>query len=223
MGRTVVVERVQRAYRAFADRAEAGEALVRLIAPDPDERALVLALPRGGVPVALPLASALGAPLHPMPVRKLPVPASPEMGFGAVTLDGTRVLNPRVVAAHAIDEMTVAQVAERVRYEVARRARTYPGGLPFPDVSARDIWLVDDGLATGYTALAAVRMLGARDPASIRLAVPVAQTGSLKLVEKDVTEVYCILAQQSVPFAVAAFYRDFHDLTDDEVIALLVG
>ncbi len=221
MGETVVVERVRRSYPAFRDRTDAGEAIERLIDPDPDPDAVVLALPRGGVPVALPLARALGTSLHPMPVRKLPLPGSPEMGFGAVTLDGTVVLNERVVVGHAVDEMTVARVAEEVRYEVERRARAYPRGFPFPDVEGRTVWLVDDGLATGYTALAAARMVFARNPRSVRLAVPVASSGAMRLLRDAVDATYCIIEQQSVPFAVAAFYRDFHDLSDDEVIEVL--
>jgi len=221
VARVEVGERVLLAYPAFADRAVAGRALVRLIRPAPDPGAVVLALPRGGVPVAHPLAVALGARLVPMPVRKLPVPRSPEMGFGAVTLDGTVVLNERVVAAFEIDELTVAAVAEEVRHEVERRARAYPGGFPFPRVEGAAVWLVDDGLATGYTMLAAARMVRAQEPASLSMAVPVAAPGSLRLVTPLLDAAYCLIEQQSSPFAVASFYRDFHDLTDDEVIGLL--
>jgi putative phosphoribosyl transferase len=221
VARTVVVERVSRSYRAFRDRADAGRALVRIIAPDSDPAAVVLSLPRGGVPVARPLADALGVRVVPMPVRKLPIPDSPEMGFGAVTLDGTLVLNERVVAGYEIDELTAARVAEDVRHEVERRSRLYPGGFPFPEVEGRSVWVVDDGLATGYTMLAAARMICARRPARLSMAVPVAAPGALELVTPLLDAAYCLIEQRSSPFAVASFYRDFHDLSDDEVVSLL--
>ena len=221
MGMTVVAERVSWARPAFADRAEAGEALRGLVDPAPDPDAVVLALPRGGVPVARPLAEAFGVRVVPMPVRKLPIPSSPEMGFGAVTLDGTVVLNERVVAAYEIDELTAASVAEEVRHEVERRSKAYPGGFPFPRVEGCPVWIVDDGLATGYTMLAAARMIRARRPGNLSMAVPVAAPGSLRLVTPLFDAAYCLIEQRSSPFAVASFYRDFHDLTDDEVISLL--
>lgn len=223
MSESVVVERVTWSYPAFADRAEAGRALVRLIDPALDPDAVVLALPRGGVPVAVPLADALGVQVVPMPVRKLPIPDSPEMGFGAVTLDGTVVLNERAVVGHHLDELTVARVAGDVRHEVERRSRAYPGGFPFPEVEERAVWIVDDGLATGYTMLAAARMVRARRPARLVVAVPVAAPGSLSLVAPLLTVAYCLIEQRSAPFAVASYYRDFHDLSDAEVVALLEG
>lgn len=221
VAQVTVVERVPWGYPAFADRSDAGTALVRLIDPAPDPDAVVLALPRGGVPVARPLAGALGARLVPMPVRMLPIPRSPEMGFGAVTLDGTTVLNEHVIAGFEIDELTTAAVAEEVRHEVERRARAYPGGFPFPPVEGAAVWLVDDGLATGYTMLAAARMVRAQAPARITMAVPVAAPGSLGLVAPLLDAAYCLIEQEASPFAVASFYRDFRDLTDDEVIGLL--
>ena len=221
MADALVVEKVRWSYRAFDDRHDAGRALVRLIDPAPDSDALVLALPRGGVPVALPLARALAVPVVPMPVRKLPIPGVPEMGFGAVALDGRMVLNERAVAGHDIDELTAHEIAEEVRHEVERRSRTYPGGFPFPDVEGRTVWLVDDGLATGYTMLAAARMVRDRGPERIVMAVPVAAPHALELVMPVFDAGYCLIEQTSVPFAVASYYGDFHDLSDDEVITLL--
>jgi len=217
----VVVERVAWSYPAFADRADAGRALLRLIGPKRDPDSVVLALPRGGIPVARPIADALGVPVYPMPVRKLPIPDSPEMGFGAVALDGTVALNERAVAGHDIDELTVARVAEQVRHEVERRSREYPRGFPFPDIEDRAVWLIDDGLATGYTMLAAARMTRARKPTRVIMAVPVSAPGALRLLAPCLTLSYCLIEQESVPFAVASYYRDFHDLADEEVVALL--
>jgi putative phosphoribosyl transferase len=216
-----VRERVAYARTAFADRSAAGRQLAAFVRARPDPDAVVLALPRGGVPVARPLADALGAPLVPAPVRKLPLPSSPEMGFGAVAVDGTLVLNEAVVRAYGVDEATVRSVAEETRREVERRARAYAGGLPVPALEGRCVWVVDDGLATGYTARAAVRMARAAGAARVILAVPVSSAATLADVASDVDEVWVLVVQEGRSFAVASFYEDFHDLSDAEVVALL--
>lgn len=221
--RTHVRAYVDAAPVLFADRAQAGRDLVSWIAPDADPSALVLALPRGGVPVARPFADAMGCPLLPVFVRKLPIPSNPEMGFGAVTIDGTVRLNRRVIDAFGIPESRIAQVVADVRAELERRTAAYPGGWPLPAIEGRDVWLVDDGLATGLSMLTAADMVRARTPASISIAVPCSPSGTLDSVAPEVDAVWCIAAQRHGQFAVAAFYADFHDLTDDEVRAALAG
>jgi len=205
----------------FADRADAGRALARWIVSAPDPDAVVFALPRGGVPVARPVADALGCPLLPVLVRKLPIPTDPEMGFGAVTIDGTVRLNDSVVRAFDITEQTVSDVVEHVREEIVRRAGVYPGGWPLPDLTGRSVWIVDDGLATGLTMLTAAEMLRARNPASLAIAVPCSPSDSLERVSGAADAVWCFAVQEGRPFAVASFFRDFHDLDDDEVRSAL--
>ncbi len=218
----VHIEReVQGPHPAFADRREGGEALARFVAPEPDADAVVLGLPRGGIPVGAALARARGCALDTLVVRKLPIPASPEMGFGAATLGGGVQLNDRVVRAFGIGSDQVQAVLDDVRRELRRRARAYRGTDDPPAVEGRHVYLVDDGLATGYTALAGVDALGNLGPASVTVCAPVSPIDSIAWVAPHVDAVYVLLAQTAGSFAVASFYRDFHEMTDDEVRALL--
>ncbi len=208
---------------AFENRLDAGRKLAAFMKLDPDPNAIVLALPRGGVPVARPLAVDLGVPVEPVVVRKLPIPASPEMGFGAVAIDGTTVLNEGVVRSFRIPEETIERVSEEVQREVERRAEAYAGTSEPPDVAGKTVYLVDDGLATGYSMLVAARMVAKRAPDSVIMAVPVSPISSVELIDSVFDEKYCLIAQDSPPFAVAAFYRDFHEMTDDEVMTHLAA
>ena len=168
-----------------------------------------------------PLADALGAPLLPLVVRKLPVPISPEMGFGAVAIDGSLVLNDRLVGELGLSRDRIDSIAADVREEVERRAREYMGDDFIPDVLGRDVFLIDDGLATGYSVIAAARMVKDLAPRSLILGVPVSPEGSLRTVAPYFDEAYCLIAQEYPPFAVASFYQDFHDMSDDEVRRIL--
>jgi len=216
-----VGRRLVRPVVLFADRAEAGLALAGWISPRSDPDAAVFALPRGGVPVGRPLADILRCRLLPALVRKLPLPDNPEMGFGAVAVDGSVRLNEAVVQAFRISPQAVRDTVTRVRAEVERRAAAYPGGWPLPDLAGRCVWLVDDGLATGLTMRTAADMLRALGAASVSIAVPCSPADSLSKVTGAADDVWCFAAQTGHPFAVAAFYRDFHDLSDAEVRALL--
>ncbi len=205
----------------FTDRADAGRQLVDYVRPGQDPEAVLFGLPRGGLPLGVAFAEALDCGLRPVPVRKLPIPSDPEMGFGAITADGTVRLNERTIQAFGITAAQVREVIARVRAEVERRADVYPGGWPLPPLSGRNVWLVDDGLATGLSLLAAAEMLRARSPASLRVAVPCAPDDSLARVAREADETWCLAAQKKGPFAVAAFYNDFHGLADQEVLDAL--
>lgn len=206
---------------AFQDRHDAGRQLASWMKLRHDPEALVLALPRGGVPVAQPLAKSLGGSLQPVTVRKLPIPGSPEMGFGAMAIDGSVVLNERVVASFGIDEQIVKRVTAEVRHEIERRALKYAGTTSPPEVKGRQVFIVDDGLATGYSMLVAGRMVSRREPASLTMAVPVSPESSLRMINGMFGQKYCLLAQEYPSFAVASFYRDFHEMTDREVMQML--
>lgn len=204
--------------KAFQDRSDAGRQLVSFMKPEEDEKSVVLALPRGGVPVARPLAEALGGILKPVMVRKLPIPRSPEMGFGAVSIDGSTVLNSNVVRTFGIDDGTIREVTEEVMGEVQRRAMEYTGTMETPSVAGRNVYLVDDGLATGYSMLAAGKMISGMGPASLTMAVPVSPDSSLRMINGMFDRKYCLFAQQRPSFAVASYYADFHEMSDREVI-----
>jgi putative phosphoribosyl transferase len=218
---THIQEHVWSPYAAFDDRRDAGRCLVEFLNRGSQEDVMVLALPRGGVPVGEPLAEALNAGLDLALVRKLPIPYSREMGFGAVAIDGSRILNHRIVRHYGISKSEIESISEEVREEVRRRAREYRGHDTPPLVADKDVYLVDDGLATGYSMIAAAKMVRNLGPKSMILAVPASPLGSLDAVEQYFDEIFCLIAQDKPPFAVASFYRDFHDMPDDEVRAIL--
>jgi erythromycin esterase-like protein/predicted phosphoribosyltransferase len=207
--------------RTFRDRHEAGRLLAAKLdayANRPD--VIVLALPRGGVPVAYEVARALGAPLDVFLVRKLGVPGHEELAMGAVATGGVRVLNDQVVRALRIPEYVIDAVVAREEQELRRRERLYRGGRPPPDVRGRTVILVDDGLATGATMHAAVKALRQLQPARIVVAVPTAAPEVCEALRAEVDEVICAITP--APFhAVGLWYEDFSQTTDEEVRDLL--
>jgi predicted phosphoribosyltransferase len=205
----------------FRDRSEAGRLLadrVRGYAHRPD--VIVLALPRGGVPVAYEVARALDAPLDVFLVRKLGVPGHEEFAFGAIATGGIRVINQDVVQALGIPARLIDAIAAREQQELERRERLYRGTRPPPDVRDRTVILVDDGLATGSTMLAAVRALRSERAGRIVAAVPVASPEACEQLGEEADDVICAVTPE--PFdAVGLWYQDFSQTTDDEVKELL--
>jgi erythromycin esterase-like protein/predicted phosphoribosyltransferase len=205
----------------FRDRRDAGRLLAEKLAAyanRPD--ALVLALPRGGVPVAYEVARALGAPLDVFVVRKLGVPGYEELAMGAVATGGVRVLNDQLVERLGIPEQMIDAVAARELQELARRERRYRGGRPPPDVRGRTVILVDDGLATGATMHAAIEALRQQKPTRIVVAVPTASPETCEEMKTKADDVICAITP--APFqAVGRWYQDFSQTTDEEVEALL--
>jgi predicted phosphoribosyltransferase len=205
----------------FRDRVEAGDVLAsRLVHHAGKPEVLVLALPRGGVPVGARVARALGAPLDVFVVRKLGVPGHEELAMGAIASGGVRVHNEEVVGKLHIDDATLQRVAEVEQQELARRERSYRGQRPPPDLTGRVVILVDDGLATGSTmraAVAAARRLG---PARVVVAVPTAPASTCEQLRGEADEVVCATTPR--PFrAVGYSYRSFPQTTDEEVRELL--
>ncbi|MDQ6798105.1 MAG: phosphoribosyltransferase [Actinomycetota bacterium] len=183
---------------------------------------VVLGLPRGGVPVAAEVALALGAPLDAFVVRKLGVPDHAELAMGAIAAGGVVVMNPGVVASLAIPPAAVAEAVARETVEVDRRERLYRGARTPPDVGARTVIAVDDGLATGATMRAAVEALRAHRPRRVVVAVPVGAATTCRELRRLADEVVCVLSPD--PFdAVGRWYVDFTPPTDDEVVRLTSG
>jgi putative phosphoribosyl transferase len=207
--------------RPFRDRADAGRQLAaRLAAHAHRPDVLVLALPRGGVPVGYEVARALDAPLDIFLVRKLGVPGHEELAMGAVATGGVRVLNDDVVRALRIPRDVIDAVAATERRELSRRERAYRDDRPPPEVRGRTVILVDDGLATGSTMLAAVEAVEAQRPGRLVVAVPVAARDTCELLAAEADEVVCVLTPE--PFvAVGIWYADFSQTTDEEVRELL--
>ncbi|HEX2230418.1 MAG TPA: phosphoribosyltransferase [Candidatus Binatia bacterium] len=207
--------------RAFATRREAGEKLAEKLAAYADSPDLiVLALPRGGVPVGYEVARALHAPLDVFLVRKLGVPGYEELAMGAIATGGVRVLNQEVTNQMEIPEPVIDAVAQRENEELQRRERLYRQDRPEPNVRGRTVILVDDGLATGSTMRAAAAAIRQMQPAKVVVAVPVAARETCEELQEEVDEVICAVTPE--PFmAVGAWYADFSQTTDDEVRELL--
>jgi putative phosphoribosyl transferase len=204
----------------FQDRREAGHVLAGAMKATRDwEGAIVLGLPRGGVPVAFEVARELSLPLDMLVVRKLGVPGQEELAMGAVASGGTVVINQAIVHELGISLETVEQVAAQQRREIERRERAYRNGREPASVEGRTAVLVDDGLATGSSMIAAARSLRTR-ARQVVVAVPVAAASTCELLRSEVDQVICASTPQRF-FAVSAFYRNFEQTSDEEVRDLL--
>lgn len=205
----------------FADRGSAGRLLGEALRGYRDRpNSLVLALPRGGVPVAAEVARTLEAPLDLMVVRKLGVPGQPELAMGAIASGGVQVLNPEIVRMLGVGEHTIDRVAEREGRELERRMHAYRGHRPLPRLAGACVFLIDDGLATGATMRAAVAAARAQHPATLIVAIPVASAEALDLLEPLVDDLVCLAVPE--PFlSVGRWYDAFPQTSDDEVRALL--
>jgi putative phosphoribosyl transferase len=205
----------------FRDRSEAGRLLAdRLSEYRGRDDLLVLALPRGGIPVGYEIARALEAPLDVFVVRKLGVPGHEELALGAIATNGVRVLNQRVVNDLGITEGDIARVAAREADELNRREEAYREGRPSPQIAGRTVILVDDGLATGSTMRAAVAALRAYEPAEIVVAVPVGAAQVCGELEREADKVVCAMSPEPMA-AISMWYDDFSQTTDAEVRELL--
>jgi putative phosphoribosyl transferase len=207
---------------SFHDRLEAGRRLAVELVKYKSEDVVVLALPRGGVPVAAPIAIALDAPLDLILVRKIGVPFQPEFAMGAVADGGTPLIvrNEDVIAMAGVSEEQFSAVCQRELAEIERRRRLYLGGRTRPEVRGRIAIVVDDGVATGATTRAALRTVRARHPKKLVLAVPVASPDTLESLRVETDETVCIETHEDFG-AIGFFYADFRQIGDEEVIAIL--
>lgn len=220
----------QPAPRTFHDRRDAGRALAELLTGYLSDYlpgvagaqgVVVLGLARGGVPVAWEVAAALGAPLDVFLVRKLGVPQQPELAMGALA-GGQVVMNDEVVRSLRISDDEVQSVIARETTELDRRERAYRGDRPPADLRGRVVILVDDGIATGASVLAAVRAVQAAEPASIIVAVPVAPASASRKIAQEADDIVCVTTPDAFD-AVGQVYRDFDQTDDDEVRDLLAA
>ena len=206
--------------RWYRDRLDAGRRLAEALETYRNGSMVVLGLPRGGVVVAVPVAAALGAEFDVLVVRKLGAPRRRELAMGAVAEGGVRVLNPSVIDGFGIRDDAVEAATERELAEVGRRVTYYRAGRPLPELADRTVVVVDDGLATGMTAAAALRSVAAHRPRRLILAVPVCAPSSPEAMAAFADDVVCPL-QPAAFQAVGTWYEDFREVTDEEVLAAL--
>ena len=204
----------------FTDRADAGRRLAAELGVLRGSGAVVLGLPRGGVPVASEVAAELGAPLDVIVVRKLGLPAQPELAMGAIGEGGVRILNEAVVQRAWVTAADLMAAEERERRELGRQAELFRAGRPRADVTGRTAVLVDDGIATGSTARAACLVARAQGAARVVMAAPVGSPDSAAALSSACDEVLCLWTPESFS-SVGEWYRDFAPVPDDAVAALL--
>jgi len=205
----------------FSNRQDAGRMLAeRLKAHASRKDVTVLAIPRGGVPIAYEIAKTLGAPLDVFVARKLGVPGQDELGFGAIASGGVRILAPDIIKAMALSETQIAGVTAQEQRELERRERVYRGARTPLDIAGRTVILVDDGIATGSSMLAVISAVRELKPARIVVAAPVAASDACRRLGLEVEELVCVERPRFFG-AIGEFYADFSQVSDEEVADLL--
>ncbi len=205
----------------FESRQDAGRRLAEKLSEYSGQPVVVLAIPNGGVPAALEVASALKADLELIICRKIPVPLNPEAGFGAIADDGTIILSEEAVKEIGLSRQQVEYEANKVRAEIKQRSLLYKGDRPLVRVSGRIVIIIDDGLASGITMMAAVESVRHRRPKEVVVAVPCASALAVKQLDKVADKVVTVATSYLPKFYVSDFYRYWRDISDDEVIQYL--
>lgn len=204
----------------FKDRTDAGRELAGRLSPLAGKDTIVVALPRGGLPVAYEIAHALGVPLDVINVRKLGVPWHEELALGAIGTGGVRVLNNDVIMVAGVTREDLDNVTRLQQLELDRRERLYRGGRPAPVLTGRTVILVDDGIATGATLRAAIAVVRKQSPARLVVAVPVAQASVAAEIAREVDRFECVLTPGDL-YGIGLWYDDFPQLKDSEVQNIL--
>jgi putative phosphoribosyl transferase len=224
MGEITDNPRLREQRFVFFDRHDAGKQLGACIKTLPAlSNPLVLAIPAGGVPVGKEVAMALGAPLSLAIVRKIRIPGSTESGFGAVTWDGQVLINERLRDALGLSDADVDKAVARTRENVSARIARFSGGREVPAMEGKTVILTDDGIASGFTMLAAIQSVRQRNPARVVVAVPTASASSAALVSRHADTLACLNIRSGRTFAVADAYQRWYDLEDREVLEELAG
>jgi len=206
----------------FRDRLDAGKLLAERMREYTDKgNTVLLAVPAGGVPVGCVVAKELGIPMDVAIVRKVQIPWNTEAGFGALTWDGETVLNEHLIKRLGLTRELIKQSISETRRTIQDRLMKFRGDKPMPDLRGRVVILVDDGLASGFTMLAAARSVRSRRPEKIVVAIPTASLGAVELLTPEVDEIVCLNIRSGPVFAVADAYKNWYDLSDEEVTGIL--
>jgi len=223
MGKVIVNPELTNKVYVFRDRFHAGLVLAEMLRPryEAAPKTMVLAIPAGGVPVGLVVSRELSLPFDLIIVRKIHFPDNPEAGFGALSLDGEVLLNEELVAYAGLSQEVIERQIEKEKKDLAERNRLFRGEKPFPDLHGQTVILVDDGLASGFTMLAAVRSVSNQGARKIVVAVPTASKRAVEMISAQVDELYCPNLRTGTFFAVADAYQNWYDLSREEVLRLL--
>jgi len=206
--------------RFYNSREEAGDILAEKIVALNLKKPCLLAIPRGGIQVAEGVSDKLKTPIYPIIVKKLPIPGNPEAGFGAIAEDGIKVLDEETVSYLGLNDETVEKISQSVIREIMHRSSIY-GNADKEIVKSSDAIIVDDGVATGYSLIAAIKSVKGMNPASITAAVPVASKDAYDRILPLVDNFICPLVEETYFFAVANYYKEWFDLEEDEIVKIL--
>jgi putative phosphoribosyl transferase len=205
----------------FQDRRDAGKLLARKLTQYKGAGALILAIPSGGLPVAAEIAKALSIQLDIIIVRKLQIPFNPEAGFGAMGPDGEVIVNEELLGQLTLTEEAVEAQVKKTEEVIRKRDHLFREGKPFPSCKDRSVIVVDDGLASGYTMLVALKYIKKKMPSRLIAAVPTGPERTIKKILTETDEVICLNVRSGFSFAVADAYRNWYDLTDEDVLTIL--
>jgi putative phosphoribosyl transferase len=217
------IEKLRNQSYIFGDRSEGGETLGSMLQSEYAhiEDGIILAIPSGGVPVGIKVRETLGLPFDLLIARKLQIPGNPEAGFGAMTPNGAVFFNKALLAGLRLSPTQIEDEKARVRMELERRSMLFRKSRLFPELAGKRVILVDDGLASGFTMLASVDMVKKAKAREIIVAVPTAPQRSIERISSEVDKIYCANIRTTPFFAVAEAYRNWYDLTEEDVLALL--
>ncbi|OGI17242.1 MAG: hypothetical protein A2287_09360 [Candidatus Melainabacteria bacterium RIFOXYA12_FULL_32_12] len=207
-------------YKIYESREKAGEVLAEEISKLNLQKPYLLAIPRGGIQVAEAIADKLKIHIDPIIVKKLPVPGNPEAGFGAITADGKRVIDEETVSYLGLSEDQINRIANNVMQEIHHRIEVY-GDINQKKVESSDVIIVDDGVATGYSLIAAIKSIKDMRPNSVTAAIPVSSGSAYEKFSRLTDHVICPLIERTYFFAVGNYYREWYDLTEEEIKSIL--
>ncbi|MDI6806795.1 MAG: phosphoribosyltransferase family protein [Candidatus Aenigmarchaeota archaeon] len=205
----------------FENREHGGKLLAEKLKKYAGKNTVVLAIPSGGVPIGKIIAEKLNSKFDLVITRKVQLPDNPEAGFGAVSFDGEVVVNLEWARELSLTDEIINFQIEKARKEVGHRVNKFRGKRLFPSLKGKIVIIADDGLATGYTMLAAIKSIKKLEPKKLIVAVPTASRGAISLVEREVDEIYCLNVRESFVFAVADAYQEWHDMSENEVLSYL--
>jgi putative phosphoribosyl transferase len=221
MGNLIEEVLLQDREHIFRDRSEAGLLLSQKLSVYRGSDAIILAIPSGGLPVAFEIMQALGILLDLIIVRKIQIPGNPEVGFGAMDPDGEVILNQSLLDHIGLTKQEISTQIRKTEDVIKKRVHVFRGDKSFPSIEQKIVFIVDDGLASGYTMLAAIHFIKRRRPFNIIVAVPTASKRTVDSILPEVDELVCLNIRSGYPFAVADAYENWYDLTDEDVLAML--